>query len=363
MLCPFDSTVILPRAREVSSIWEYYFNTSPSQGGILFVTLGMKHEELRSTIESALLSLACADALGTVYEFKSRAELQTVECVTMMVGGGTHGQPAGVYSDDTCLTLCLADSLCFGYDIRDIGRQFCLWFTEGHWAADYATVFDIGGVTREAILKMLQGVSPLDSGLSHEHSKGNGSLMRVLPLVFYTYIKDIPIHERYELTREVSAITHATQTCTTACFYYLEYAKLLLDGKDKFEAYWQSNKIVRDHLLYLRVPEDEMQHFNRILDGRIYELAMSEIYSGGYVVETLEAALYCLLNCDTLEAVAENCIRLGSDTDTVSAVASGLQGLLLTSKEEIPADWLAHLARRQDIEALAARLAASLCQG
>ena len=140
-----------------------------------------------------------------------------------MRGYGTHNHPTGTFSDDSSLTFCLAEALTEGFDLNTIGKNFVMWYTEGYWSA-HGEVFDIGNATRQAIYRLTEGVSPEQAGGKSDKDNGNGSLMRIAPLVFYT--ADKPIKERFEITKQVSSITHAHIRSVIACFYYLEFARL-----------------------------------------------------------------------------------------------------------------------------------------
>jgi len=181
--------------------------------------------------------------------------------------------------------------------------------------------------------------------------------MRILPLLFYS--KDKPIAERYELTKAVSSITHGHVRSVIACFYYLEFAGQLLAGKDKFAIYTDLKKSCSDFLKFLSVHPSEIQQYSRLLDDDIQDLPADEIQSSGYVLHTLEASVWCLLTTGTYEEAVLKAVNLGADTDTTGAVTGGLAGLLY-GFDTIPASWVHQLARREDIEALANRLAQRL---
>ncbi len=165
--------------------------------------------ELTNKIKAVLLGTGIADAIGVPWEFCEREELKD-NPVIGMTGYGTHNQPEGTFSDDTSLTFCLAEALTHPYDINLIAQNFVKWYTEGFWTA-HGEVFDIGNATRQAIYRLMNGVSPELAGGREASDNGNGSLMRISPLVFY--LKDKEISERYELTRQVSSITHAHIRC------------------------------------------------------------------------------------------------------------------------------------------------------
>lgn len=315
-------------------------------------------------IIDAFLGLAVGDALGVPVEFISREELRQ-NPVTDMRAFGTHKQPAGTWSDDASLTFCLADALCSGYDLEQIGRNFVLWYDRNFWAARFE-VFDVGISTAYAINRIIQGVSPKSSGNTGEDSNGNGSLMRILPLAFYLQHK--PIRERFEHVAQVSAITHAHIRSVIACFIYTEFAAQLLQGFEKMDAYRNMQKIVNAFLKENEIcDEEELRHFHRILENpyglfeirHILDYQEDEISSRGYVIDTLEAAIWCFLKFDAYPEIVLKAVNLGSDTDTTGCVAGGLAGLYYGCAA-IPEAWLEPLARKREIIELAERFSSIL---
>jgi ADP-ribosyl-[dinitrogen reductase] hydrolase len=315
-----------------------------------------------NSIRAALLGLAVGDALGVPVEFIGR-EARRRDPVTGLRGYGTHGQPPGTWSDDSSLTFCLAETLAsVGHDLADAARRFVSWQDEGYWTA-HGRVFDIGIATAEALQRIRRGVAPLQAGGKDEYSNGNGSLMRILPLAFT--IKDWPVAERFRAIREMSSITHAHIRSLMACFIYIEMARQLLGGLPVEKAYAEMQRVVRSFFGDEGIGSElEIRQFHRILEIPYGEYIIKplaaysedEIKSSGYVVHTLEAALWCLLKHDTYAATVLAAVNLGDDTDTTGAVAGGLAGLAY-GEAGIPAEWLAGLARRADIEDLAQRLA------
>lgn len=301
-----------------------------------------------NTVLSALLGVAVSDALGVPVEFMSRGELKQ-NPVTDMRGFGTYNQPAGTWSDDTSMTLCLAEALTKDFRLDNIANNFIKWLYEGYWTAR-GEVFDVGIGTRKAINRLIKGESPLNSGGNTEYDNGNGSLMRILPLVFH--IKDMPIEQRFELTRQVSGITHGHIRSVIACFYYLESARQIIEGKDIFAIYKDLQSSVPDFLRRISVPEDEISHFNRLLNGDISQLPEEKIKSTGYVVDSLEASIWCLLTCHSYKDTVLRAVNLGGDTDTIAAITGGLAGLYY-GYQQIPSEWIAVTARIGDIEELA----------
>jgi ADP-ribosylglycohydrolase len=302
--------------------------------------------------KNILFGVAVGDAIGVPVEFKSREEIAKKPVIDM-VGFGTYDQLPGTWSDDSSLTFCLAESLTNGYDIHDIANNFVRWRCDNYWTAR-GKVFDVGITTHEAIERIVRGVQPNLAGGFDSWSNGNGSLMRILPLL--AYIKDLPVAERFAITKDVSSITHGHIRSAIACFYYLEFAAKLLKGNDLQTIYHEVKQEVTAFLDTTSINKDEIKMFDRLLAGNIYELAESEINSSGYVLNTLEASIWCLLNTKTYKEAILKAVNLGQDTDTTGAVTGGLAGLYY-GFETIPEDWVLKLARKNDIDNLAARLA------
>lgn len=306
-------------------------------------------------IKSALFGVAVGDALGVPVEFKTREYLDS-HPVADMTGFGTHKQPPGTWSDDSSLTFCLAEALTQGYDLNTIGQNFVNWYFRDHWTAR-EEVFDVGTETGEAIVRLFRGIQPERSGDTAESSNGNGSLMRILPLVFWLQPKPLP--ERFEITRQVSSITHGHIRSVIACFYYLEFARQILEDREKSDIYRDLQKVVSGHLSALLLDPAEVVVFDRLLKYDISRLTETEIRSGGYVIDTLEAAIWCLLTTGSYSEAVLRAVNLGQDTDTTAAVTGGLAGLLY-GYDSIPEEWITQIARKDDIAELAERLAQSL---
>ncbi len=308
-------------------------------------------------VADGLFGLCVGDALGVPVEFKSRDQLQQYP-VTDMIGYGTHHQPPGTWSDDSSLALCLAESLCNGVNLHHIAKTFCCWLDDGFWTP-YGQVFDIGIATREAIFRLKHGTEPIEAGGKGEHSNGNGSLMRILPLAYVVRNLDTP-GQKYSLIHDVSALTHAHPRSQIACSIYIDMALHLLDGASPRMAY---ETIKRDISAYYQHDPycHELPHFSAILQENIAEYQESEIQSSGYVVHTLEAGFWCLLNSSSYAETVLKAVNLGEDTDTTGAVVGGLAGIYY-GFDRIPTTWIAKIARKDDIMGLAQRLYATFYQ-
>lgn len=253
----------------------------------------------KTTLRDCIYWLAVGDVLGVPYEFRPRG---TFEC-TDMIGYGTHGQPAGTWSDDTSMTLATCDSIReLGHiDTADMRDKFVSWIARGEYTI--GGVFDYGGTTARAL--------HTGKGGSGERDNGNGSLMRIAPLAF----TDATNNE----IREVSAITHAHRTSTDACIIFVE--------------------LMRD------VMNDALPSWAIHLKG----MSEQEIRSGGFVRDTLKAATWCFVNTNSYEDCALAAVNLGDDTDTTAAVAGALAGTAY-GIEAIPREWIDILRGKELIE-------------
>ncbi|MCS6795206.1 MAG: ADP-ribosylglycohydrolase family protein [Raineya sp.] len=314
--------------------------------------IDLTRKSLLQQVRAALFGIAVGDALGVPVEFKSR-EMISNNPVTDMIGYGTYDMPPGTWSDDSSLTFCLAEALTQDFNLNTIGQNFVKWYYENYWTP-HGYAFDVGITTSEAITRLQEGVKPELAGGIDETDNGNGSLMRILPLLFY--IQNKPIHQRYEITKQVSSITHRHIRSVIACFYYLEFARQIIAGKDKFEIYKNLQTEVKNYLISLQIDPAEIARFDRLLKDEITSLSEDEIRSSGYVLHTLEASIWCLLTTNTYKEAVLKAVNLGGDTDTTGAVTGGLAGLLY-GFDSIPKNWVEQIARYKDIDDLAKRLA------
>jgi ADP-ribosylglycohydrolase len=305
----------------------------------------------KNIYKDILFGIAVGDALGVPVEFKSRQTIAEMP-VTDMIGFGTYNLPAGTFSDDSSLAFCLAEALTQEFDLQTIGNNFVAWLNSNFWTPR-GNVFDVGIATSQAIRRLQGGCSPELAGGIDVSDNGNGSLMRILPLL--VYIKDKQLSERYQITKQVSSITHGHIRSVIACFYYLEFARQIATGIDKFKVYTNLQTEISGFLESASLNPNEIKLFDRLLKAKIYELKDKEIFSSGYVLHTLEASIWSLLTTDNYESAALKAVNLGEDTDTTGAVTGGLAGLLY-GYDKIPKSWLQQIARKDDIDDLANRL-------
>ncbi len=266
-------------------------------------------------LRDAVYGVAVADAMGLPVQFKERDSYR----IDRMTGYGVFNLPAGSWSDDTSLTLATCDSIrcCAKVDAEDIRKRFQNWFYDGAYTP-YGIAFDIGRTCEKAIRA--------GKGLDDEWSNGNGSLMRMIPLAFAEGITD-------EEIRAVSAITHAHSGAMEGCVYYVRIAQGLLAGRNLKE-------------LIKEIVPAKSEYF---MAREIEERTRDEISSSGYVIDTFGAAMWCLLTTNSYRDCVLKAVNLGSDTDTVGAVAGGIAGILY-GYEGIPKEWIEALQAKEVIE-------------
>lgn len=290
----------------------------------------------KNQILGGIVGAIVGDALGVPVEFMSRKNL--IECpVEDMREYGTHNQPKGTWSDDSSMILCTIDSLLNDLDYQDLGERFCKWLEDGYWTP-YGEVFDIGRTTFSSILLMQSGRAALESGMNGEYDNGNGSLMRILPLAFYLY--DIEQEKRVDIVAKVSSLTHSNEISTFACYLYVEYAIGLLEGLSKKQAYSKIQKIKGYGCRW--------DAFRRIQNGDISTFRIEDIYSSGYVIHSLEAALWCFITTSSYKECVLKAVNLGDDTDSLACIAGGLAGIFY-GLNKIPVEWINSIARKNDI--------------
>ena len=303
-------------------------------------------------IYDGIIGVAVGDALGVPLEFRSRKEISQSPVIAMQ-GYGTHHQPAGTWSDDTSLTLALLDSIIKNQSINyvDIMNKFSEWLLYGEYTAT-GEVFDVGNATSRAIMNYGQGIDPLKCGGISVYDNGNGSLMRILPITYYINSKpNISSDEQMEIVHNVSSLTHRHPISLIGCGIYVCIALNLLSkemslikgikrGIEKAFQYYSDHKW-KDITTYIRLKD--LEYFAALPEN--------EIKSSGYVVDTLEAAIWCLLNTNSYKSCVLKAVNLGEDTDTIGAVAGGLAGIYYGA-DSIPKKWVNTVLKRQDIEEL-----------
>ena len=294
-------------------------------------------------IKGIIFGHAVADALGVPVEFKTREYLRK-NPVTDMMGYGTYHQPKGTWSDDTSMTLCTLESITENKEINldDIMESFSKWRCFGYMTPN-GDCFDIGNATYSAISNYLEG-KEFPYGNNSEYSNGNGSLMRIIPVtLFHTLKKQNPVKYREDV-HNVSMLTHPHIRSVLACGIY-DFVLYELIKNPTIE----SVKIGLDNAYSHYKCVEEIKTYTRLLKCDFDKLPENEIKSSGYVVDSLEAAIWCVLNTKSYEECVLKAVNLGEDTDTVGAIAGGLAGALY-GYDAIPEKWINTLIKKEMIE-------------
>ena len=305
-------------------------------------------------IEGTILGLAAGDALGVPVEGKDEAYLER-HAVSAMLGYGVHGMPPGTWSDDTSLCLATMDSIARTdtIDFDDLLHTFQHWADDGAFPpAGHA--FGIGATTKKALEKYRHHAPALQAGGVAEQNNGNGSLVRITPLTLYLYGRhgtDINEHD-LNLIQNVSALTHRHPRAKMACVLLVLLGLNLLDGAKPLEALTDANQRFHDYYWQKEPYHDELWHFERSSSVQaFYDLAPEDIGHSGYVIDTLETAVWCLLHTENYRNCVTRAVNLGGKTDSNGAVAGALAGMRYGIKA-IPHGWLMQLVRRDYIEDL-----------
>jgi len=298
-----------------------------------------------SRYRGALLGLAAGDALGTTVEFEAPG---TFEPLTDIVGGGPFRMEPGQWTDDTSMALCLAESLIErnGFDPTHQLETYLKWYRHGHWSCK-GRCFDIGNTTRDALDRFERERLPY-CGSTNPNAAGNGSIMRLAPVPLFFARR---AEEAIERSGDSSRTTHGSPNCVSACRYLGGLIVGAIEGRPKQELLSRSFAPVAG--LWYRVP----------LSGAVAEVAAGSFKSKelpvirgtGFVVESLEAALWAFHKTDTFRDGALLAVNLGDDADTTGAVYGQLAGAYY-GEADIPAGWRSILCMRDKIEATADRL-------
>ncbi len=289
-------------------------------------------------LRGCLLGLAVGDAVGTAVEFKARGSFTPL---TDIAGGGPFGLRPGQWTDDTSMALCLAASLIAsnGFNAEDQARRYLRWRDQGYMSSN-GVCFDIGGTVSGALSRYEASGDPF-AGSDHPRSAGNGSIMRLAPVpMFYAADREQAVH----FAAESSRTTHGAAECLDACRLLSSMLCAAFEGGSK-------TSVLHGHDgLALTEPK-----IAALAEGDYRDKPVADIRGSGYVVESLEAALWCFHHTNSFEDAVLAAANLGDDADTTAAVCGQLAGAYY-GIGGIPARWLRKLAGRSMIEQMAIAL-------
>ena len=308
--------------------------------------------EFANRLRGGVYGLLVGDALGVPYEFHMKEDIPPVEQIEMVPPKGftrAHwGTPAGTWSDDGAQALCLLDSLLRkgSFDLNDFSDRLLAWYEHGLWAVD-SRVFDVGIQTSMALSMYKSGGSPEDCGNVRPDGKGNGALMRVLPLALWHRGTDAELAAD---AHRQCLITHGNITNQVCCALYCLIARELLNGSSfgysldsavqKLRSIYDGNEPYTEEFLFVLRPDEP-----DIWVGR----------GSGYVVDSLRSAVMIMKTAASYEEAVKQAIALGDDTDTTACITGGLAGIKF-GFDGIPERWLKALRDRDKAEELVSRL-------
>jgi ADP-ribosylglycohydrolase len=290
-----------------------------------------------------LIGLAVGDALGAAVEFQSPG---TFAPVTGYRNDGPHGLQAGEWTDDTSMALALADSMASaGWDLNDQARRYVEWWKTGKYSVN-GRCFDIGITTRSALSKFIANKNALASGDTSERASGNGSIMRLAPVpVGHADLYPNNIEELSRLADESSLPTHASEQCRSACRYLATMLTGLIQGEDRdtvLSSDWKGLRQLNDIK-----PLHPLIH--EVAQGSFRQKQPPAIEGSGWVVKSLEAALWAFHNVGTFEEAVLRAVNLGDDADTTGAICGQLAGAFW-GESNIPGTLRSGLARMDMLE-------------
>jgi ADP-ribosylglycohydrolase len=298
---------------------------------------------MKNRRRGALIGLAVGDALGASVEFSSPGSFAPV---TGYRSGGPHDLQAGEWTDDTSMALALADSIAsVGWDLNDQARRYVAWWKNGQYSVN-GRCFDIGGTTRTALGKFLTDQDALASGEPSERASGNGSIMRLAPVpVGHAHLYPDRLAELSRVADESSLPTHASEQCRSACRYLAAVLAAFVRGEDRLAVLapdWKPLRILND----IRPLHQLIQEVAR---GSFRHKQPPAIKGSGWVVQSLEAALWAFHAADSFEEAVLRAVNLGNDADTTGAVCGQLAGAYW-GEAGIPESLRSGLARMDMIE-------------
>jgi len=281
-----------------------------------------------------LLGLACGDAVGTTVEFSARG---TFPPVADMVGGGPFQLQPGQWTDDTSMALCLAYSLITkkSFDPIDQMNRYSNWYNFGYLSST-GSCFDIGSTVVNSINRYLKTKEPF-SGSIDPMSSGNGAIMRLAPIpMFYANNPELAI----KFSGESSRTTHGSEESIECARLFGLMIQLALTGSCKSDILTGNNYSSR------------LSKINSLSSGNYIDKPEIAIKGSGYVVESLEAALWCFANTESYKDAILKAVNLGDDADTTAAVCGQIAGAYY-GISKIPSAWLEKLYMRDEISNLA----------
>ena len=305
----------------------------------------------------SVMGVVVGDALGMPVQFLGREALKK-RPIEKMEGYGTYNKPAGTWSDDSSMTLATLISIREknAIDYEDIMERFTAWALYGEYTPAGET-FDQGLTCMEAIYNYAKSKDYRTCGKTGEWANGNGALMRIIPVCLFGYEKELSgewdVKQVIECIHQVSALTHNHLRSKIACGMYYFMVKNIIEGDSNLTVRLQ--KGIDEALKFYHgdiANHVELAHYERLFRLDVFSKCPNEdIKSSGYVVDSLEAAVWSLVTTNSFEEALIKAVNLGDDADTVAAIAGGLAALFY-GYDNIPKEWLRQIVKREWIESL-----------
>lgn len=294
-------------------------------------------------LKNGIIGFIIGDAMGVPLEFTKRREEKVID----MLEYGSHNMPKGSWSDDSSMVIATMQSIIDNkgnINYKDIMNNFILWIEKGKFTSNNKT-FGVGGTTLKALRnyyykeEFIMYKDPLMCGIDDIKDNGNGSLMRILPIAYYCYYKKLNEEEIYKLVKDISSMTHRHSISILGCYIYVLFVIGILNGEEKEKIY----KGIRKYNYNKYFDNETINNYGRLLDNDISLLDIDNINSSGYVLNTLEAVIWCFMNSNNYNESIIKAINLGDDVDTIGALVGGLSG---SYYNKINNKWLKDIKRK-----------------
>jgi len=299
--------------------------------------------KMKERLFATLYGGIVGDLMGVPVEFKKRGTFHVED----VMGYGTYNQPPGTWSDDTSLTLCLVENIIEKGDTRSLMDKFVRYMEQGY-LTPFGEMFDIGITTAEAVSSYKKGVVPEQCGKMGEFDNGNGTLMRIAPLVF-VLINEDDFKKRKALIQQYTMITHSHPRSIVGSIIYIELLLSLYKNNSLELALNEVYNLLQNNLQ--DELHTELNAYSRIFEENFLRISDDEINSSGYIVHSLEAAIWSVGHASTFKEAILKAVNLGEDTDTIAAITGALAGMC-HQMEGIPTDWLNAIVKKQEIDNL-----------
>lgn len=313
-------------------------------------------------LKGSLYGFIIGDALGVPVEFMKREQVEA-NPVTDMRANAQRNTTIGYWSDDTAMTLCSMKSIIKFNDIdyKDIMDKFQLWVLEGYMSAN-DICFGIGQRTLKALsfynkeinnptfsksfknFDWIPQVGTMSENLNNKNTSGNGSLMKTLPVALYLNSTNKSLKEKINIMKNVSSMTHGNNECVSSCIYYMCFIEHFLKTNNIIESFKLASEDLSNNY-----DVNGCGQLDRIINTEFWDLGINDIKSTGYVIDTLEASLWCLYHSISYKEAVLKAVNLGDDADTVGAITGSLAGLYY-GYDSIPKKWIKSLMKKELID-------------